>query len=67
MACPRNLTEWTKEIEDVDFPTALKAIKVMELILTKREENQTALQKPIMAIRRGSEINRYLDGGHSMR
>lgn len=51
----------------MDFPTAFKAIKVMDLILTKREEDQTALQKPITAIRRGSEINRYLEGSHSMR
>lgn len=59
--------EWIKEIEDVDFPTAFKVIKVMDLILTKGEEGQTALQKLIKAIRKGSEINRYLEGSHSMR
>lgn len=51
----------------MDFPTAFKATKVMDLILTKREEDQTALQKPITAIRRGSEVTRYLEGSHSMR
>lgn len=47
MVCPRKLTECIREIEDVDFPTAFKVIKGIDLILTKREEGQTSLQKPI--------------------
>lgn len=50
---PRKLTKCIKEIEDVDFPTAFKEIKGTDLILTKREEDQTALQKPIKGHQEG--------------
>lgn len=45
MVCPRKLTDCIRKIEDVDFPTAFKVVKGMDLILSKREEGQTALQK----------------------